>query len=356
MSQRLSLFLLTFMLVAIVGDAASAAPRWRRNRQTTYYSSGWLQVASKVDESSLEYPPLSVYCSYDRANAEEDAFEDQIRIYSEVWDARVLEATENLVAEVKITDVSDSSVSHVRYLPFRLADVEDAEYKLATLDIVNECEQDLLLQPAKIYRVFVNLHREAGEYGKESVIGRLPGAYYAATSGSSVVEQARQRIVMKTFREWYYKERGWNRNATYPMDCHAYYRWATGACTVGSTNGWANLGRIFRKGYHGGGNIPELMEKGPIHGDYVRKPGHTFMLLAYDAEKRHVWTMEANFNHTIEVVVRQIGSDWTVGHLAMEDIDHEVFQVRSEAEKEADDRMAQNNTTASESVPETAVQ
>jgi len=357
MFRRLSPWLLSLLFLAVVADVASAIPR-RRRRRTNYtqnYYAGWLQVAAKRDAASVEYDPLSVYCDYDRANVPDVAFEDRIRVFLEVWDSQVLEATENLVAEVKITDLSDSSTTHVRHIPFQLSDVEDAEYKLATLEIANEAEQDSVIQPAKIYRVFINLHRKADEYGDASVIGRLPGTYYVATSGQSVVDQARQRIVMKTFREWYYTERGWNRNAVYPMDCHAYYRWATGACTVGSTNGWANLGRLFLNGYHGGGNIPELMAEGPIHGDYVRVPGHTFMLLAYDAQKGHVWTMEANFGNSIEVVNREIGSSWSVGHLAAEDIDQELFHVRTDSETETDDMMARNGTN-SETSSEAAVQ
>ena len=371
MYRRVALLLLSLMSIAILADVASAVPRWRRRRNTNYsqpHYSGWVQIAAKHDESSIEYSPLSVYCSYDRANAVEEAFEDRIQIFIEAWDANLLEETADLVAEVKVMDVSDSSTTHVRYIPIQLVDVEDGDYKLAKLEVVNEAEQDPVIQPAKVYRVFINLHRKSDEYGAASAIGRLPGAYYVATSGSSVVEQARHQIVMKTFREWYYTERGWNRNATYPMDCHAYYRWATGACTVGSTDGWANIGQLFLSGYHGAGNIPELIKEGPIHGDYVRVPGHTFMVLGYDDKTGHVWTMEANFGHTIEVAQRQIGSGWSVGHLAAADIDHSLFHVSTETAEnsdmaddmapnadDADDMMARN-ATDSEAASDTAVQ
>ena len=47
-----------------------------------------------------------------------------------------------------------------------------------------------------------------------------------------------------------------------------------------------------------GGHIPELRGEGPIHGDGVRMPGHSFMLLSYDAERGQIWTMEGNFNRS----------------------------------------------------------
>ena len=63
-----------------------------------------------------------------------------------------------------------------------------------------------------------------------------------------------------------------------------------------------------------GGHIPELRGEGPIHGDDVRMPGHSFMLLSYDAERGQVWTMEGNFNRSVEVVVRTVRPSWQVGH------------------------------------------
>lgn len=358
MYRRFALFVLLFMFAAIVADIAEAVPRWRRRGRsrntTTYYSSGWLQVPTKRDNDSATYRSLNAYCSYDRANVPELAFEDRIPMFLEVWDRELLDSDQALVAEVKLTDVSDSATTHTRYLPLTLVEVADAEYKLALLELNNDIEEEPLIEPATIYRIFINIHGAAPEYDSDTALGRLPGAYYVATSGESVVEQARHRIVMKTFREWYYVERGWNREATYPMDCHAYYRWATGSCTVGSNNGWANIGQLFGGGYYNGSHIPGLMQDGAIHGDYVRKPGHTFMLLAYDQQQGHVWTMEANFNHTIEIVKRSVGSGWQVGHLTGKDIRQELFDVSTENAGQ-NDTMARIDGEMEESA-ETAVQ
>ena len=132
---------------------------------------------------------------------------------------------------------------------------------------------------------------------------------------------------MRTFREWYCTQRGWSRCGEYSMDCHDYYRWATGSCTVGASYGRANLGRLFNGRYRNGGHIKELNEEANIHADYVRIPGHTFMLLAYDPERHEVLTMEGNFSRSIAVVVRSVGSGWQVGHLEQDNLRPDLFEL-----------------------------
>jgi hypothetical protein len=326
MSRKLLVsVLLLVSMAAWVCEPVSAVPRWRRSYNNYSYSTGYTQVAAKTDADSAHLPTLSVYCDYDAAQDEAVAFTDKIRVFMNVWDQEILASDKPLIAEVKITDTSNYETSHVRRVPVTLSEVADEEYQLGTFELSNAGEEEALLNPATVYRLFITLHRESEEYSEASAWGRLPGPYYVVTSGDSDLERARHQIVMRTFREWYYTERGWYRNANYPMDCHAYYLWAAGPCTVGSSNGWANLGAIFGT-YHHGGHIAELMEADRIHGDYVRKSGHTFMLLSYDAEQGHVWTMEANFNHTIEICLRSIESGWTVGHLQAEHIRDDLFE------------------------------
>lgn len=343
--------LLSITLVAMICETASAVPRWRRSNNYYYstYSSGFTQVAAKSDDETVNYRKLEVYCDYEAAQEEEVAFVDKIRVSMNVWDQAILDADEALVAVVKITDTSNYETSHVRRVPVTLSDVADKQYKLGTFELSNAADEEAIIKPATVYQLFISLHRESEEYGEASAWGRLPGPYYVVTSGESELDRARHRIVMRTFREWHCTERGWSRNATYPMDCHAYYRWAAGPCTVGSSNGWANLGALFDT-YHSGGHIADLMESDRIHGDYVRKPGHTFMLLSYDAEMGRVWTMEANFNHTIEICIRSVDSGWTVGHLEPEHIRPDLFEnVAAATETDADSgAMARAETTFTE--------
>ncbi|MBI2481184.1 MAG: hypothetical protein HYV60_21860 [Planctomycetia bacterium] len=111
------------------------------------------------------------------------------------------------------------------------------------------------------------------------------------------------------------------------MDCHDYYRWAAASATVGASYGRANLGLLFNGRYRNGGHIKELTDESRIHADYVRMPGHTFMLLAYDSERDEVLTMEANFNHSIAVVIRSVSSGWTVGHLEEDHLRPDLFDL-----------------------------
>ncbi len=325
MSRKTLVSLLLLVFVAtLVCETASAVPR-RRRSNNYYYTGGFTQVAAKTDDETAGYRKLAVYCDYDAAQSEDVAFADRIRVFMNIWDQEILDSEEPLVAEVKITDTSNSDTSHIRRVPVTLSEVADEEYQLGTFDLSNAEGEEAIIDPATVYQLFITLHRESDAYGEETAWGRLPSPYYVVTSGKSRLEKARQQIVMRTFREWYYTERGWNRNARYPMDCHAYYRWATGPSTVGSSNGWADLGALFGT-YHNGGHIADLMESDRIHGDYVRKPGHTFMLLSYEAEKGRVWTMEANFNNTIEICIRSVSSGWTVGHLEHDDIRPDLFE------------------------------
>ena len=335
--ERISSIALMVCLLIIVTDFAEAAPRRRRRQSgnnTNYYNegygeSGFQRVAPKSDLESEAYRRLAVNYSYERAAVPEAAFTDRFRVHLDLWDDAFMSDDSEFTAEVKITDLSKSAKPQVNYYPISLVSSSQQEYRPAVIDVVNHEGQEPFIQPAKTYRLFINLHRKAAEYGDDTVIGSIPVPYYVATSGPTRLDRARHHIVMRTFREFYYTERGWSTDEAYPMDCYAYYMWATGVCTVGSPNDWTILGNLFggEFPYHVGGQIPELCAVGSIHGDYVRQPGHSFMLLAYDPELEQVWTMEANFGNTIEVVNRYVGAGWTVGHLAEQHIRPELFKT-----------------------------
>jgi hypothetical protein len=234
---------------------------------------------------------------------------------------------ESLVAEVNIVDLENSSKPKLRYYNISRDGDPLKGYVNFAFDVTNENESKPIIKPSKVYRLFVNLHRKADKYDKDSLIGRVPFPYYTATSGATTLDLARQQIVMRTFKEFYYLNRGWDSGENYPMDCYAYYMWATGFCTKGAAGGSTQLWQLFDggSGYHDGSHVPGLAVKGAIHGDYVRVPGHSFMLLAYDQKQQQAWTMEGNFNSTVEVAVRSIDYGWTVGHLREEHVRAELF-------------------------------
>lgn len=332
MPLRVGVVLLLVWVFALPEEAAGR-PFWRRRaRTTTSYSSratssGPVRVAPKADSDSSDYRPLKVYYCYDRAAEEEVAYSDRIRVFLRLRDAEVLEAIDPLVAEVKYTDLTDQEQTGVVYVPVSLITDPETDEKVGVFDVVSPKSAPVTIRPMHVYRLFVNLHRRAETFGKHSVLGRVPTPYYVATSGPSRLDRARRHIVMRAFKEFYYTEKGWPSDEQRPLDCHAYYCWATASCTVGAQRGRANLVRLWGAlvGSHRGGHIPQLAGEAPVAADYVRIPGHTFMLLAYDSKRNQVWTMESNFNRTIEVAIRPVGSGWTVGHLQEEHIRPELF-------------------------------
>jgi hypothetical protein len=311
-------------------DSAGAFPRriFRRSSGTTYSSGGIKYVAPKSDSTSDGYRPLRAYFGYDRAMDEDVAFDNRLRVFLLVNDEEVLKVKDSVVAEVKFTDLSNSAVTRrqMRSVEFHPS---STKYQLAVFDVANEPGEERVVEPGKVYRMFVNLHRRSDSYGRETAIGKLTLPYYVAPSDETRLGRARQHIAMRTFKEFYYAQNGWASEENYPMDCYAYYMWATGSCTVGAQNGRTILDRLFggRRPFHRGDQIVNISKEVPIHGDYVRIPGHSFMLLAYDAQAGQVWTMEGNFNSTIEIAIRSVDSGWTVGHLVDEHVRPGLFQV-----------------------------
>ena len=299
--------------------------------QFTHSAFALKRIAPRVDESSADLRALRVYFNYNWANREELAYADRFRVVLAIRDEKVRAEKDVLVAEVKIVDMSDYNKTHVRYVPVTIGDDTGRKDTPGFVDLTNNGGEAPIIRPASVYRLFVNLHRKSATYGKKSAIGRVRGPYYVATSGEAAMDLARQQIVMRTFKEFYYRKQGWRSGERYPMDCYAYYMWATGFCTVGAENKRTRLHRLFgeKTPYHNGGHIARLFRRGPIHADYVRKPGHSFMLLSYDRKQKHVWCMEGNFNSTIEVVIRSVDSGWRVGHLRDEHIRHGVFRTAS---------------------------
>lgn len=325
-------------LISMLADDV-AAQRWRRSRarsstqyrnnQTTqsHSSSGSKTVAPRNDPHAVGLRTLQINYDYDAAKRLQEMRPDRVRVYFTVNETTLREHRDDLIAEVRMTDLSESQNPRVAYCPVTIADDDATGMVRGSFEVSNDGTDEPFVKPSKVYRYFVSLHHKSEEREATAAIGRIPEPYYVATSGATPLDQARQQITMRTFKEFYCRKRGIRSNERYPMDCYAYYMWATGFCTVGSNNGRTNLSRLFGGAtpYQRGQDIPAIAGGSPIHGDYVRKPGHSFMLLSFDAQQNRVWTMEGNFNNTIEVVIRSISSSWTVGHLRESHIRSEVF-------------------------------
>lgn len=323
----------TLLLIADQSEAQLFRRRRSYNYNNYYYNYSTVDYSTNTasDDPSDEYRYLNAVYSYDRGKKPENAFNNKIRVYLRVNDEEVLNEKKPIVAEVKVTDLRSEASTKTRYVPVSIDRSEEGEYKTAVLNITKKKDQSLI-NPGRVYYLYVNLHRKSKKYGKDSVIGRMSFPYYAATSGESRLEKARQQIAMRTFREWYYAKQGWQTDESYVMDCYAYYMWATGFCTKGATYGQTNLWTLFddKTPFTYGSEIADLAKKNPIHGDYVRMPGHSFMLLAYDKENNQVWTMEGNYGATIEIVTRYVDPGWTVGHLRERHIRKNMFKSESD--------------------------
>ncbi len=382
MARRLTLLLVALFALALLAEDVAHGFPWRRRR--VYYSSGPVQVAMKNPAALTDYPEVGAVYNYNRARGEEVAFKDRIRFFVEIYDEDLLASNDELVAEVRLTDLRNSEHERTVFVPVTLESIEESDSRLGVFEVANAqrpTQQDAvqkgpaqkgdpevselavagddstpvqdsgpasgnqgatqkapvqkvvapapLVSPESVYRAFVILHRRAPQYGTKTAWGRLRGPYYVATSGDSQLAKARHHIVMRTFKEFYYTERGWVRDENSPLDCHAYYCWATGSCTKGASYGYTDPGWLFDR-YHGGYEVADLATEGSIHGDYVRIPGHTFMMLAYDTHLNQVWTMESNFNYTVEVAIRPPDGSWTVGHLLDNHIREDLFQPSSD--------------------------
>jgi hypothetical protein len=335
--RRLVVSLTLFATVMLLFVDTANALRWRR--RTRYSTGGYKLVASTRDEGSADYRELSVYYDYDQAGSKDVAFSEKVRVFLMLHDEEFQNVEQPLIAEVKLTDMSKPETTHILHYPVLLSRNSDDKYTHGVIDVTNNGLDETIVKAGTVYRLFVNLHHKSEKYDAKSVVGCVPTPYYVATSGDSAIEKARQHIVMRTFREWYCTQRGWSRCGEYVMDCHDYYRWATGSCTVGASSGRANLGRLFNGRYRNGGHIKTLTEETMIHADYVRMPGHTFMLLAYDPERHEVLTMEGNYGRSIAVVVRSVSSGWQVGHLEQDNLRPDLFDLPEPVEANA-------NTTA----------
>ncbi len=298
------------------------------------------KIAPKLDPTTHSYTGLPVSYHYDPVMGEEGFFDGSMRVHLCLGEFAEIQQKTPLVAEVQITDLQNSDRQQSVFVPVTLEKphlrdrqksppAKSGAVIYAFFDLENQSWEQPLIQPAHVYRLFVNLHRKAESQGRQTLIGRVPYPYYTATSGLTRLDRARKKIVMRTFKEFYYRLNGWRTGENYPMDCYAYYMWATGFCTVGANNGRTQLHNLFdtEHPYNLGSNIPELSAQVPIHGDYVRMPGHSFMLLSYDPDRKQVWTMEGNFNSTVEVVVRTVKPSWQVGHLRDRHILPNLFRI-----------------------------
>lgn len=169
------------------------------------------------------------------------------------------------------------------------------------------------LDPATVYRFRLCLVQGGQQLGK------LPYWYFASTTSSDPVEHARGEIIMSAFREWNafnYRHVGPSRYGGGAW-CSNFYRFAAASRLedLGAPGTWGGNGLDwhFRKA----GAITSSSELSAVgrHGDYIRLPGHTAMLIAYDKDAEIIWTIEGNWSNSIRIKQRRLYTGWTLGRI-----------------------------------------
>jgi hypothetical protein len=155
--------------IVTLTSMAETADAWpfRRSRASISRARVDRPCRPESDAEFSHYRRLRAFYNYELASSDDVAFADRIRVFLRVQEPSVLEATEPVVAEVKITDLSDHESTQVKFIPVKFTQSQQAQEKLAVFDVTNNGEQTPLVQPAKVYRIYVNLHRESEQYGAE---------------------------------------------------------------------------------------------------------------------------------------------------------------------------------------------
>lgn len=156
--------------------------------------------------------------------------------------------------------------------------------------------------------------------GAAAFVGAASQEYFFVTGKEgNPVAAVRAQMVTKSLAEYNAWELGrYDRSKGYanrPSWCVEFVRWNHLPFLQESME-WFSPTEFRRfSADFSGGDIIRIAGQEPIHGDYVRIPGHSFLLLAYDQKTQKVWTIEGNFSNRVEIHTRSISSGWQVGHI-----------------------------------------
>lgn len=180
------------------------------------------------------------------------------------------------------------------------------------------------LDPETIYRLEkASLADASGGLVAPPNAVQISHQFHVATVGDSALSKARRRMVLRAVAESYDWDHGnYDGSKGYANGswCDRFYTWAA-QHDFKVANPYSAKSFFSRHGSLGNsGRVPGLAARGSVMGDFVRYEGssqgtHTFMILAYDQATRMVWTVEGNFNSSVERLTRRLGSGWWHGQL-----------------------------------------
>jgi|GEM_PF-1605831 len=241
------------------------------------------QVASRVHSEQQGLTPLNLTYDFEKMRNAETAAQNLV-----VLNLNNFSATDQASASVIVENLADKSKNFRKSFPLeRLSETQAAIH-------LTDIEQH------KVYRLWITLHKAGEEPTRANALGyvRMP-LYYVSWSPDAGHEK-RRLATTNALHHYYSAKMGWSGN----MDCWAFTQ--------------RYLGPHFpswNRQTHYGSHLPGLQASGSIIGDYVRIPDyHSLIVLAHDTATGMVWSVEGNFNSTIEVVTRYQFSNWWVTH------------------------------------------
>jgi hypothetical protein len=241
------------------------------------------RTANRKHDSQKNLKSLNVRYDYDATT--EETLESSVNIFLNINEQTI---GDEIAAKVVLQNLTDSTLNKSEDI-----EIERLEGNKAKINITG-------LLPNGIYRAWINIHSADNELSDENVIGTVPYAFYFVTAGPSELEQKRRSVVMPALKHYYMARLRQAGN----LDCWQFTkRYA------------ATQFPSWNRKTHSGRSIPALAVEGSIVGDYVRIPDyHSMLILGYDKKNNRVWTVEGNFNSTIEIVSRTDYGNWWITH------------------------------------------
>ncbi|MBY0371776.1 hypothetical protein K2X33_13920 [bacterium] len=216
---------------------------------------------------------------------------DRVEIWLYVTNKTVLENKEAYFASVVYRDMRHSLHPTEVSLPLKW---HDDNYAVITV-------KDLL--PTTTYKFDVALWEEKKDADNTLAV-TVERPFYTVTGGTTALDEARAKVMISALAELYLWDTG------HPQ------RRARGYCGGGwcSAFAWWNIHRVGNGGMVQK-NINDLIARSKagvgLHGAYISWAGHYGLALAWDEDRRQLWTVEGNFNNRVMMLQRGSGGGFT---------------------------------------------
>lgn len=148
--------------------------------------------------------------------------------------------------------------------------------------------------------------------------------YFLVTVSEAPLSQGRRKAVLRALTEAYlWDHDAYDRSKGYANSggwCDAFYVWAAhGPFTVSENDygpDWFDA-----NGALSNTSVADVGKRESVIGDMIRYDAlfvgmHTFMVVTYDQDTGHVWSVEGNYNNRVMRDEHELNSVWRLGHLS----------------------------------------